>query len=78
MSKIVLQPASTGKAPVHYEATIENPRPLSDVGGFASPETLDELREVYGDRRAPIWDAVEGNRSRFNRMREGDLVLFSS
>lgn len=72
----MLQPASTGTAVTHYDSTIENPRPLSEIEAFIPPDKMKQLRAMYPEGRAPIWGAVEGNRSRFERMEPGDLVLF--
>lgn len=76
MTKIVLQPASTGAAVRHYEDTIENPRSLSELERRVSPSAFERLQQIYQDRRIPIWGAVEGNRTTFERMEPGDLVLF--
>lgn len=73
---VVLQPASTGSALDHYEDTIANYKRLTEIEGFLSTDELQRLRTLYPTGRAPIWGAVEGNRSRFNRVEEGDLVLF--
>ena len=62
---------------VHYEATIRNPVHPDRIYKYLDQKTGRKLRSVFGNRPIRIWGQEEkpGNRSRFDRMREGDEIL---
>lgn len=76
MAKLALQPATTGPALENYEATIENPRPLSDFQPYVSAEVYEEFRSFYQERRVSVWGTTEDNRGTYGKLEPDDEVLF--
>lgn len=73
---VVLQPASGPVPQEHYRRTIENPVDLDEIEHLLPSGIVGRLRARYPEGKAPLWGAVNGNRAQWDKLEDGDLVLF--
>lgn len=80
MSRVILQPAGSGDASVHYQDTIKNSVPLERIEPYVSKEEINILKEIY-DNNALVWGVTPGkdgvNIGKWDRIKIGDVALFS-
>lgn len=81
MSRVVLQPAGSGAASVHYVDTIEHPVPLSKVIRHLPKDQAPFVSELYFGRAVPVWGVTAGkgrvNIRKWQSLSSGDIALFS-
>lgn len=81
MTHVLLQPAGSAEAREHYQKTVASPRSLREIDPFLKPESRAELAEIYGETPAAVWGVTAGdgnrNRTKWERVRRGDIVLFT-
>lgn len=90
---VILQPAGNKGAREHYVDTIVSPVKFENYVSLIEPNLYRQLLESHPSGDAPIWGVVPGKPSRnskegvkqllgnvtkWNRITEGDLVLFAS
>lgn len=82
MSKVLLQPAGSLEADEHYRDTVDNPVDLSKISKFLQTEIVNELKGLYSGSAMPVWGVTsgkdEGNKSKWEKVETGDVVLFSA
>ena len=77
MTGVILQPASGKEAQRHYKNTIEAPVAFSRIQPHVSSSFLEALTLSGVSDGICVWEAIPGNESKWNRLRKGDVVLFS-
>jgi hypothetical protein len=62
---------------VHYEDTIRRKVPLERIAPYVSRATIETLNKIFGARPIAVWGSRDtpANRSKFDRMKEGDEIL---
>ncbi|MEI4463771.1 HNH endonuclease [Exiguobacterium indicum] len=83
MSTVFLQPAGRGKDSVeHYHDTIVGSIDISTIKPYLTVEQYQEIQEISPKGSVSIWGVTLGKENRtkakWEKMRDGDLVLFSS
>ena len=70
-------PPSNYEALVHYEDTIKKRVPSEDIYRYVDQTTKYKLSNVFGSRKIAVWGSrdSQANRSKFNKMQEGDDIL---
>lgn len=81
MSKIILQPAGSSDAGMHYVDTIVNPVSIDGISDYVEPNIVSKLRELHKDGKVPTWGVTPGikevNKNKWEKVLPGDVVLFS-
>lgn len=79
MSNIILQPSSNKDAREHYVDTIQTPVKLNSIEQFLDSSEKQVLNDIYSNGECLIWGVTPGgsNITKWNRIREGDVTLFS-
>ena len=74
---LLYMPLGNVEAMAHYQDTIKQPVPFSRLAPHLSRLEVERLKRVFGDRSIAVWGSRDGpqNRSRFERMTEGDDLL---
>lgn len=62
---------------VHYEETIRQRVSLDRVARFLRRDQISQLKRIFGNGKVAVWGSRTGpnNRTRFDRMNEGDDIL---
>lgn len=62
---------------VHYEDTIRRKVPMERIAPYVSRGTIEVLNKTFGARPIAVWGSRDTpmNRSKFDRMKEGDEIL---
>jgi hypothetical protein len=70
-------PPGNAEAMAHYEDTIHRKVALDDVARLLPFELRNRLKTIFGAHRVAVWGSSSGpgNRSKFERMAEGDDLL---
>ena len=80
MPKVILQPAGSRDAAVHFKNTILSPVSLLRCAEFLSAPDIAELAEIYGRDGTRVWGVMPGegfrNKSKWELIDPGDAVLF--
>ncbi|MFC1559065.1 hypothetical protein ACFL39_00555 [Gemmatimonadota bacterium] len=65
------------KSAIHLQHTVLTGIAHSSIESLVSSEEYSELHKIYGEQPVRVWGSVptKGNRSTWNRMRVGDLLL---
>ena len=74
--RVVLQPCGKD-GEVNYLKTIKNNINLDDIKGYVTETVYNDLLQIYPTKEFQIWGTKTKNKSRWNKMSPGDLVLFS-
>ena len=79
MNSIILQPSGNKDAREHYQDTIANPKPISEIAKFLSKDDLEKLESIYPNGDCMIWGVTPSkiNIGKWSRIRKGDVTLFS-
>jgi hypothetical protein len=79
-NSIVLQPAGSKSAKEHYFQTVANLVDLQTCDKFLSSEVLNRLILAHPTNKAAMWGVEPSsvNTNKWNKVSEGNLVLFSS
>jgi hypothetical protein len=81
MAQVVLQPASTGLPAECFQATVETPVRLSRVLPLLTVADAARIAELHPSGEASVWGVKpgrdSGNIPRWERIKPGDIVLFS-
>ena len=74
---LLYMPPGNAEAMVHYQDTIRNRVPLDRVAPHVSPALTRKLQQVFGGRPMAVWGSRDSsaNRSKFDRMSDGDEIL---
>lgn len=74
---LLYMPPSNLEAMVHYEDTIRRRVPFQRLAPFLSKDLGNRLKRVFADRPIAVWGSRDSkpNRSKFERMAEGDDLL---
>jgi hypothetical protein len=79
---VVLQPAGSQGSREHYADTVANLVDIEACEPYLAPQVFRRLKEIHPSGFAAMWGVVPGtnevNRKKWERMSEGNLVLFSS
>lgn len=79
---VVLQPAGNKGGREHFVDTIEKPVEFQDFQSLIDPKLFGLLHQAHPSGKAAIWGVVAGkspgNVNKWNRISEGDLVLFAA
>jgi len=79
MPKVILQPAGSRDAAVHFKNTILSPVSLHRCAEFLSAPDIAELAEIYGRDGTRVWGVMPGegfrNKSKWELIDSGDAVL---
>ena len=78
MRRVYIVPASGPEAASHYQDTIKRKRTLEEVSKFLDDHEMTILSGVYHGQDFAVWGARggEGNRRNWERLNEGDYILF--
>ncbi len=80
MPKVILQPAGSTAAVIHYRNTILSPVSLHRCAEFIAAPDVAELASIYGRDGARVWGVTPGegfrNRTKWELIDPGDAVLF--
>jgi hypothetical protein len=80
MPKVILQPAGSTAAAIHYKNTVLTPVSLHRCAEFISALDVAELASIYGRDGAHIWGVTPGerfrNKAKWEWIDPGDAVLF--
>ena len=80
MPKVILQPAGSPAAAIHYKNTILEPVSLHRCAEFISAPDVAELATIHGRDGAHVWGVTPGesfrNRTKWEKIDPGDAVLF--
>ena len=70
-------PPGNAEAMVHYQDTIRNRVAFDRIGPHVSSTIGRKLQQVFGPRPIAVWGSrdTDANRSKFDRMAEGDEIL---
>jgi hypothetical protein len=70
-------PPGNAEAMVHYQDTIRNRVAFERIAPHVSPSLGRKLQQVFGPRPIAVWGSrdTDANRSKFDRMAEGDEIL---
>ncbi len=75
---LILQPCANRLARDHYEKTIANSSlTISQIANFLTSQQTQILKEYYPNGKIAIWGITPPNRKKWEKIHEGDLVLFS-
>ena len=81
-SLVVLQPAGNQGSRQHYADTVANQVDIKSCEPYLAPQVFRKLLEIHPTGLAAMWGVVPGasevNRRKWERMSEGNVVLFSS
>lgn len=81
LSSVILQPAGSGAAKIHFIDTIRNTVELSIIEPFLSNGEYELVNTIYENGTIPIWGVTPGKTSanikKWNRINTGDVTLFS-
>ena len=78
MRKVIEQPCGKPIAKEHFHHTIENSIKLNELQNYISASEYNDLIKLYPGGKCKIWGVNSGgqNTTKFNRLDEGDVVLF--
>lgn len=80
--QVILQPAGNKGGREHYVDTIETPVSFQEFQSILDSKLYAQLFEAHPSGEAAIWGVVPGNSpgnvNKWQRISEGDLVLFSA
>ena len=77
MQRIVLQPASNPTAKENILKTIKKPVDLDSITKFLDQTTLSHLKSIYEDSKVFIWGVKKNNKSKWEKLKSEDIVLFA-
>ena len=81
-SLVVLQPAGNQGSRQHYADTVAKQVEIKFCEPYLAPQVFRKLLEIHPTGLAAMWGVVPGasevNRRKWERMSEGNVVLFSS
>src|ERR1043166_1557367 len=74
---LLYMPPGNAEAMVHYQDTIRNKVAFARVAQHVSSSIGRKLQQVFGSRSIAVWGSRDtpSNRSKFDRMAEGDEIL---
>jgi hypothetical protein len=74
---LLYMPPGNAEAMVHYQDTIRNKVSFDRIAQHISSGIGRKLQQVFGPRPMAVWGSrdTDANRSKFDRMREGDEIL---
>jgi hypothetical protein len=74
---LLIMPPGNLEAMVHYEDTIRNKVAFERIAPHVSSNIVRKLQQVFGPRPIAVWGSrdTDANRSKFDRMAEGDEML---
>jgi hypothetical protein len=74
---LLYMPPGNLEAMTHYRDTIQLKVSFDQIGRFVSSDVAARIRHVFGNRPIAVWGSkdVAANRSKFERMEEGDDIL---
>ena len=74
---LLIMPPGNLEAMVHYEDTIRNKVAFERIAPHVSSNIAHKLQQVFGPRPIAVWGSrdTDANRSKFDRMAEGDEML---
>src|SRR6476660_7218169 len=74
---LLYMPPGNAEAMVHYQDTIRNRVAFSRIAQHISSSLGRRLQQVFGTRPIAVWGSRDtpANRSKFDRMNEGDEIL---
>jgi hypothetical protein len=74
---LLIMPPGNLEAMVHYEDTIRNKVAFERIAPHVSSNIARKLQQVFGPRPIAVWGSrdTDANRSKFDRMAEGDEIL---
>lgn len=79
---VVLQPTGNQGSRQHYADTVANLVEIKSCEPYLGPQVFHKLLEIHPTGMAAMWGVVPGvsevNRRKWERMSEGNVVLFSS
>ena len=74
---LLYMPPGNAEAMVHYQDTIRNKVAFDRIAPHVSSMIGRKLQQVFGPRPIAVWGSrdTDANRSKFDRMAEGDEIL---
>jgi hypothetical protein len=74
---LLYMPPGNAEAMVHYQDTIRNKVAFDRIAPHVSSTIGRKLQQVFGPRQIAVWGSrdTDANRSKFDRMAEGDEIL---
>ena len=74
---LLIMPLGNPEAMVHYQDTIRNKVAFERIAPHVSSSIARKLHQVFGTRAIAVWGSrdTDANRSKFDRMAEGDEIL---
>jgi hypothetical protein len=74
---LLYMPPGNVEAMVHSQDTIRNKVAFDRIAPHISSTTARKLQQVFGPRRIAVWESrdTDANRSKFDRLKEGDEIL---
>ena len=74
---LLYMPPGNAEAMVHYQDTIRNKVAFDRIAPYVSSTIGRKLQQVFGPRPIAVWGSrdTDANRSKFDRMAEGDEIL---
>lgn len=78
MVQLILQPAADRTAHGNYKKTVDGyPVSLDSISPFISSTDLARLQKIYPSGQCAVWGAQDNNYSKWERLKEGDIVIFT-
>lgn len=81
MAQVILQPSGSPDARQHYSDTITRPVSLAVIAQHVPAADVAILQTLFPEGVAPTWGVVpgdnEGNRKKWERVENGDILLFA-
>ncbi len=75
---LILQPCANKSAREHYEKTIANSNlTIAKIASYLTSQQIQTLEEYYPVGQITVWGIVPKNKNKWERIHEGDIVLFS-
>jgi hypothetical protein len=77
MSRIVAQPCNLDDTPgINFKKTVAKKVQLSLAKNFLPESEYSNLEQIYPDGTFRVWGVTPNNESRWNKISDGDVVLF--